>query len=221
MKTLNDYLNLITSQHRNKPKFIGTVSIGLSVLVEIQGVIASMVDAFDIDLAVGVQLDIIGQWAGVSRDVAIPISNVYFSWDGVYTLGWDYGTWQPNEAPTSITTLPDDAYRTLIRAKIAANQWDGTTDGAYAIWESLFPQFKILIQDNQDMSYDLAVVGGIVDSLTLALITGGYIPLKPEGVQVNSYYVSVDSGKVFGWDVESDYLGGWDEASWVREIKPT
>ncbi len=71
------------------------------------------------------------------------------------------------------------------------------------------------------MTYDLAVVGGIVDSLTLALITGGYIPLKPEGVRVNAYYVSIDSGPVFGWDVESALLGGWEEGSWVREFPPT
>jgi hypothetical protein len=109
----------------------------------------------------------------------------------------------------------------LIRAKIAANRWDGTIEGAYIIWDEIFPQFTILIQDNQNMTYALAVVGGIVDSLTLALLTGGYIPLKPEGVAVSYYYVSVDSDKVFGWDVDSSGLGGWDEAAWVREIEPT
>lgn len=221
MKSLIDYLDLITSQHRLKPKFVATVSVATEIFLQAQAVLSSMIGAFDIDTAVGAQLDIIGKWAGVSRNVAIPISGVFFSWDGAYTLGWDYGTWQPNLAPTSITTLPDDAYRTLIRARIAANQWDGTTDGAYMIWESLFPQFTIIIKDNQNMSYDLGVIGNIVDSLTLALITGGYIPLRPEGVRVNSYFVSVDSNRVFGWDVESDQLGGWDEASWVREIKPT
>lgn len=221
MKTLNDYLDLITSEFRQKPVYIETISVGLQVMVRIQDVVGSFIAEFDVDTAIGAQLDIIGKWAGVTRNVAIPIADVYFSWDGVYTLGWEYGTWQPNLAPTDITVLPDDAYRTLIKAKIAANQWDGTTDGAYAIWDRLFTQFTILIQDNQNMSYALGIVGGIVDSLTLALITGGYIPLKPEGVRVSAYYVSVDTGPVFGWDVESAQLGGWDEASWVREITPT
>lgn len=215
------YLNLITSAFRRQPKFTAMVETDVSPLVQVQTLLTSMVPIFDVDAAVGDQLDIVGKWVGISRNIAIPITGVFFSWDAVYTLGWEYGTWQPELAPSTITVLPDDAYRTLIKAKIAANQWDGTTEGAYAIWAQIFTTITILIQDNQDMTYDLAVVGGIIDSLTLALIVGGYIPLKPEGVRVNAYYVSVDSGPVFGWDVESDLLGGWDAASWVREFVPT
>lgn len=216
--SLDTYLNLITSAWRLKPKYIATVSLDVSVQVRVQELMQSMIALFDVDTAAGSQLDVIGQWVGVSRNIAIPISGVYFSWDADYTLGWEFGTWQDTSQPVDITSLPDDAYRTLIRAKIAANQWDGTLQGAYAIWASIFPQYTILIQDNQDMSYELAIVGGIVDSLTLALLTEGYIPLKPEGVMVTSYYVPVDSGPVFGWDVEASTLGGWDEASWVRDI---
>lgn len=218
---VDDYLNLVTSAFRQKPKFTAMISADVGIQVQVQSLLAAMIPLFDVDTAVGQQLDVIGQWVGITRDVAIPIEDVYFSWDAAYTLGWEYGSWQPSLAPASVTVLPDDAYRTLIRAKIAANAWDGTTTGAYRIWDAVFPTTTILIQDNQDMSYALAVVGGIIDSLTLALITGGYIPLKPEAVRVSAYYVSVDSGPVFGWDVESALLGGWDEASWVRELVPT
>lgn len=221
-KEVQDYLDLITSAFQGKPNFTAVITALVSAPVQIQKVMQSMIPLFDVDVAVGDQLDVIGEWVGVSRNIAIPIAGVFFSWDGTNPfVGWDYGTWQPSSQPTDITSLPDDAYRTLIRAKIAANSWDGTTDGAYAIWDQVFPDSTILIQDNQDMTYDLAVVGGIIDSLTLALLTGGYIPLKPEGVLVAAYYVSVDAGPVFGWDVESVQLGGWDEGSWVREIAPT
>ncbi len=71
------------------------------------------------------------------------------------------------------------------------------------------------------MSYALAVVGGVIDSLTLALLTGGYIPLKPEGVRVSNYYVSIDSSPIFGWDVDTGLFAGWDSGSWLREIAPT
>lgn len=222
--TVNDYLNLITSAFRQKPKFTATVQLDVSVQVRVQQLLQSMIPLFDVDNAVGDQLDILGKWIGVSRNIAIPIpsTGIYFSWDGTDpTVGWDYGSWQDPNQPVDITSLPDDAYRTLIRAKIAANRWDGTTDGAYAIWDQIFPNYTILIQDNQDMTYALAVVGGTIDSLTLALLTGGYIPLKPEGVLVSYYYVSVDADKVFGWDVESSVLGGWDEAAWVKEIAPS
>jgi hypothetical protein len=219
--TVLDYLNLITAAFRQQPNFTGTVSTDVELPVRVQEILLSMIPLFDVDRAVGEQLDIVGKWVGVSRNVAIPITGVYFSWDGDYTVGWDYGSWQPDLAPTSITSLPDDAYRTLIKSKIAANSWPGTTDTAYAIWDSLFPNVTILIQDNQDMSYDLAVVGGIVDSLTWALLTGGYIELKPEGVRVNAYYASIDDGPVFSWDLDSDLLKGWEEGSWVREFSPS
>lgn len=218
---LQDYLDLITSEHQDKPNFVATITAAVQVLIQIQDLLSSMGPIFDLDIAVGDQLDIIGQWAGISRTVSIPIDNVYFTWDGDFSLGWDFGSWQPATAPANITVLPDDAYRTLIRGKIAANNWNGTTDGAYAIWDSIFPDVTILIQDNQDMSYDLALVGGIIDSLTLALLTGGYIPLKPEGVRVNTYYVPIDSNPIFGWDLENDLVSGWDEGTWPREVAPT
>lgn len=216
---LNEYLNLIPAENRSKPNFIAMLSADLAIPLRVQDLMRSMIPIFDVDTAVGDQLDIIGKWVGISRNVTIPIAGVYFSWDGDFTVGWDYGTWKGVQ-PGDITVLPDDAYRTLIKAKIAANQWDGTTTGAYEIWDEVFAGLQILIFDNQDMSYDLAIVGGIIDSLTLALITGGYIPLKPEGVRVNFYYVSVDSGPLFAWDEDSEFMKGWEEGSWVREISP-
>lgn len=221
MTTTKDYLNLITSEHQDKPNYMKTVALDVAVQVRVQNLLDSMIGLFDIDNATGAQLDVIGKWAGISRNISIPIAGVFFSWDAAPTLGWDYGSWQDTVGQANITSLPDDAYRNMIRAKIAANKWDGTTDGAYAIWDEIFPQFTILIQDNQNMSYAMALVGGIVDSLTLALLVGGYLPLRPEGVLINQYYVSVDSGPVFSWDLNSDLLKGWDQGSWVREVAPT
>jgi len=220
--TIDEYLDLITSAWRQKPKFTAMVSADVSVQVRVQDLLASLIEAYDVDTAVGSQLDVIGQWVGISRRVNVPIANVYFSWNADYTLGWEYGTWQPANQPFSVTVLPDDSYRTLIRAKIAANLWDGTTDRAYAIWDAVFPTITILIQDHQNMSYDLAFVGGIIDSLTLALITGGYIPLKPEGVKVNVYYIPINPGPMFCWDLdETTLVAGWETGSWAREVVPS
>lgn len=222
-----DYLNLITSEYQGQPNFAAMIEFFAAVPVQVQTLMnqmsgLAMPSIFDLSTPpVGDQLDILGAWAGISRNVNIPISGVYFSWDGVYTLGWDYGTWQPSSQPTAIVTLPDDAYLTLILAKIAANNWDGTTNGAYNIWDALFPQFTILIQDNCNMSYALGIIGGIVDSLTLALITEGYIQLRPEGVEISEYFVSTDTNPAFCWDIETTDCQGWNQGSWLREILPT
>lgn len=222
--TIQDYLNLLTSSWAQKPNYTAMISTDVSVQVQVQNLLASMIPIFDLSTPpVGDQLDIIGQWVGVTRNVSVPITGVFFSWDADYTLGWDYGSWQPSDAPANITQLPDDAYLTLIKAKIAANNWDGTTNGAYAIWDTIFSQYTILIQDNQNMSFALAVVGGIVDSVTLALLTGGYIPLRPEGVQITEYLVATDTNPAFAWDIVSpnSTVAGWDTGSWLRELQPT
>ncbi len=218
--TVDDYIGLVTSEYAGQPNFAAVLSADVGVQAQVQALMASMIPLFDLDTPpVGNQLDIIGQWVGVSRDVAVPISGVYFEWDSAsYLNGWDYGTWQPSSAPSQITQLPDDAYLTLIKAKIAANNWDGTTNGAYAIWDSLFTQFQIIILDRQNMSYDMAIIGGIVDTLTLALITGGYIQLRPEGVRINNYFVSIDTNPVFAWDLDTPLLQGWDLGSWAVQI---
>lgn len=218
--TLNEYLNLVTSQYRQQPNFINTLTANLSILTRLQDLLnETNTTAFDIETAVGDQLDVIGKWVGLSRQIPIPIPGVYFSWDGTDPfVGWDFGSWQPLNSPTEITTLPDDVYRTFIKAKIAANRWDGTTTGAYEIWDQVFSDITILIQDNQNMTYDLALIGEVIDSLTLALLENGFLPLKPEGVRINILYIPVDDNPLFGWDIENDFIKGWDEGSWAREL---
>lgn len=221
---IQDYLNLITSAWQQSPNFNAMISLDVSLPVQVQALLMSMNPIFDLSTPpVGNQLDIIGQWVGVSRNIPVPInsSGIYFSWDDVPLDGWDYGSWAPEDAPTQITVLPDSAYLNLILGKIAANNWDGTTNGAYAIWDRVFPQFQILIQDYQNMSYAMAIVGGVVDSLTLALITNGLIPLRPEGIKITAYFVPVDTNPAFGWDVENATVQGWDQGSWLRQVAPT
>src|ERR1700727_3458736 len=95
--TVQTYLDLITSAHAQQPNFVATVSLSVGAYVQIQNLFTSMISLFDLDSPpVGNQLDIIGQWAGVSRNVLIPGDEVFFTWDGTNAnLGWDQGTWAP------------------------------------------------------------------------------------------------------------------------------
>lgn len=220
--TIDDYLNLVTSEHRDKPNFISMVSLDVSLPVRVQNLFMQMIPRFSPFLAVGQQLDVIGQWVGISRNVSIPVEGVYFTWDGSnFSLGWDYAIWEDQLQPALITVLNDGSYRVLILSKIAANKWDGTTEGIYDILGALFLTVTVLVDDHQDMSYSVGIVGDVINSLTIALITGGYIPLKPEGVRVRNYFFAVNTGPFFGWDLDSPYVKGWDTGSWAREIDPS
>lgn len=221
MAEVTTYLDLITAQFRDKPNYTAMISADVEVEVEVQNLMLDMIPLFDVDTAVGDQLDIIGQWVGFSRNIPIAVTGVYFTWDDTAQTGWEQGIWQDPNSPSAITVLPDDVYRNFIKAKIAANHWDGTTDGAYDVWDQAFPTITILIQDGLDMSYKIAFVGGTLDSLTVAVIVGGFLPLKPEGVRITEYIFPVNDGPIFAWDIENDFLDGWDTGSWPRVLTPT
>ena len=222
VRTVDDYKSLITSEHADKPKYMATIGLTASLSAYLQELAADLPRQFDLDEAVGVQLDAVGEWIGRSRRIDTPLTGVYFTWDDIASTGWDNGVWQGEFDPDSgLTVLPDDEYRLLLRAKVAANQWDGTIPGAYDIWTTAFTDSLIVIQDNQDMSMTVGVAGSQLSTVTQALLTGGYISLKPEGVRVNYYAISVDSGPLFAWDAESEALAGWDTGSWALELPPT
>ncbi|AMG44729.1 DUF2612 domain-containing protein [Achromobacter xylosoxidans] len=222
MADVEKYLGLITAFHRDKPNFSAMVGAVSKCFVDAQNLYAQMVVAYDLDAAVGVQLDAVGEWVGISRRVRTPLVGVYFSFD-IVRLGFDEGIWQgPFDPDTGVTSLDDDTYRLLIRAKIGANHWDGTLEGSAAILNLIFggTGTDVFIQDNGDMSIDIGVSGERPAAVFLALLTGGYIPIKPEGVRVNYYIVPNVEGPLFGFDVGNQYIAGFEIGAWGDLIQP-
>lgn len=211
------YLNLVTSEHRYKPKFIAMLTEYLQPIADGVAVANSLVTMFDIDTALGLQLDIIGLWVGRSRSLSVPISDVYFAFDD--GPGFDSGILRGVFDPqTQLLFLPDAQYRTLLKATIAANHWDGTIFGAYEAYAIMFGPggYTMLIIDFQDMSMDLVLGGPVPDAVTLALFLGGYLSLKPVGVRVRNYIVSANSSaKIFMFDAgpDSPLVGGFDTSA--------
>ncbi|MEL6237018.1 MAG: DUF2612 domain-containing protein [Pseudomonadota bacterium] len=217
MAQSSDYTGLITSEHSSKPRYSAMVAAIAQCFVDQINVMQSIPTAFDLDQAIGVQLDAVGLWAGITRQVKTPLS-VYFSLDTA-NLGFDQGSWQgPFDPSAGLVSLDDATFRTLIRAKIAANRWDGTVPGAAAAYANLFAGSgsQIFIQDNGDMTMTVGISGVIPSAVTRALISGGYLHLKPEGVHVNYYFVaSANNTPLFGLDVENSYISGFDVGSWA------
>lgn len=160
---INKYLDNITSQHRDKPKFITWLSKNLTIIDNAYTVLKSIDDNFDLDNAIGAQLDTLGTIIGRER-----------------TLDF-----QPLNGFSPV--MDDETYRLTLKAKTAMNNWDGTITQMYEIWNDIFggdTDLDLQIQDNQDMSFN-AYITGYVDQLQQDLIQHGYVVPKPQGVRVN------------------------------------
>ena len=130
---MSGYLGLVTSEHRNRPRFMATVAAVTDPLCGLQELLETMRAAFDVDSAVGGQLDRTGEWIGRSRHLRLELDDVYFEW-GREAVGWARGSWKGLYDPeTGMVRLPDETYRLLLKAKIGANRWDGTVPGAYEV----------------------------------------------------------------------------------------
>jgi hypothetical protein len=213
-----DYIKLIPPYHRNQPKFVAAMQLTLQPYVDLQNALADMPLKFDLDLAVGVQLDRIGERVGISRQIPVPIQNLFFSF-GDELRGWGRGIWKgPYDSGSSLFALGDETYRRLLRAKIAANRWNGTVEQAEEIYRLFFnnPYSLIFVQDNCDGSQTVAISGAIPDSVSLSILSQELIPLKPQAIRTYYTVTTVGNRPVFGFGVNNDFIGGWGTGTWGR-----
>lgn len=182
------YIDLVPSENKQKPKFIAWLNATASVIDNAYQLSNGMHEYFDIDTAIGNQLDVIGEWVGVQRIL----------------------NFQPVYGPAIMT---DTVYRTVIKSKIARNAWDGTNEQYVALWNSALPEIPIIFTDNQDMTITV-VAFTEPDDYTIELIENGYFALKPQGVGFNFAAVPI----LFAYDSDSlDPLtySGYDEGYYL------
>lgn len=182
------YLQLLSSEYQApaSPKTRTFLLAMLQKFDDASQCLVTMDLAWDLDTAVGVQLDTLGQIAGVSRTLPF----------------------QPTGGGSPI--LGDSDYRILIKAQIAQNQWDGTIDSLQAIWQSLFPGGSIEIVDHQDMTANI-IMSGAFSSIVLDMINNGMIVPRPEGVLYN---YGTSNLPIFGFNGDGVYISGFDDGKW-------
>lgn len=174
MSLLSSYQDLITSEHKDKPKYMATVTALLRHSTDIYETAVYMDDYFDLDESEGRQEDILGILVGADREVS----------------------YQPDHADSSI--LNDEMYRVLIKSKIAKNAWKGGIEDLQEIWRVLFGQ-PLKIIDNQDMTIDVDVAGFSIgspnDAAIKEMIQHGLIVPKPQSVRL-SFMMQLDDALI-------------------------
>lgn len=184
MLDIATYLNRITSQHKIKPKYMALVAARLQPFIDLAECLESFDAAFDLENAVGKQLDVIGEYVGIKRLL----------------------NFQPQ---FSSALLPDPYYRMLIKAKISLNNWDGTVTGIKKLWGDIFPNYTVTVVDNQDMTLNVQITG-LRSLFESELIKHGYITPKPMGVLVDYYVlfsILLDTTLYLGSFIHDRFLG--------------
>lgn len=179
MATLEKYLNLITSEHRVRPKYIAYVSALLKIAGDVEDLLASMSQYFILDSAQGAQLDILANRVGVIR--------------GEYT---------------------DEQLRTLIKAAILRNTWDGSSSQAYTTWQMMFPGITMQIVSNTGMEKTVLIIGTPTVEQKELMMSGLIIPVAA-GVKLNLQFLD-PTQPLFAFDPDGSvtYLAGWDVGYW-------
>lgn len=223
------YSNLLIIQYHQKAKAKATVELFSSILY-MNNLNEDIRNAFDIDTAVGQQLDWIGKYVGVDRfyEVQEFADNLFgmITYDEVDSpptdrqgftdyanFDSDDGDWLTyNDIISQTNKLPDAEYRIILKLKIIQNN---SNHSVKQIDDSLFAFFgtEVVMTDNQDMTMTYFVPNDKTAILTVAL-QKGVLP-KPMGVglitverdrDVFAFYVgsSVPTG-VQGFSQYSDF----------------
>lgn len=227
---LEEYIQLVTSQYQNSPKF-------LKWLYSIISPYSLTIDyTLLLDSNEEVVLDSLGSRVLVEaegRDGLYnnSISNFFIDLYAIYSL--DYATSDRLDyigelvgvnrilpfIPTPVgsppvavsSTMTDAIYKKAIIAKIGINHWDGKIQSIKDIWQVIFPGVDFKIVDNLDMSFN-CFVSGILDQIYIDLLEHDMLIPRPEGVLLN---YSVTDLPVFGFDSYTDYIAGFDEGKWA------
>lgn len=194
---MRDYAGLITSEHSDKPKYRAMIEAVAGTFGANYDLLASMPDVFDLDNAVGSQLDAVGLWVGQSRLIPNVLLVGFFGFDslgaplpfgeeGNPSIGGRF--YDEGEPITGSTVLADPEYRTVLRSKIVRNHSKGQTADIVKALNFMF-NAPAVINDPGTMAIDV-YIGRNITLVEQAIVTQLDILPRPAGVRINTrgYY---------------------------------
>ena len=212
----NKYTGLIAGYHFDKPRFRAWVYFLTEIFNEQRRNLAALSRAFDVDYAVGDQLDAVGVRVGIGRNVPETITGIFFAFDDKYGYGFDRGVWKGRyQSEAGITRLGDETYRAMIKAKIRQNKWDGTMGSLRGLARQLAVDFgadenAILVEDRQDMSVVIRIRKADMPQVLYELLTRRMIDFVAAGVGSTFEEYS----PYFGLDKSNVSIQGLDQGDW-------
>jgi len=203
------YKNLLIVQYSDKPKAQAHIKLIIGELEKVYQFANQFDTAFDVDLAVGKQLDIIGKIVGINRIVPFAVPKNYFGFDGhehsfpmndKFKNVVSYPMKSKFEIPFTSGELNDLDYRFYIKAKIVKNYAKATMidKDNLSLQNAVDYLFnnKSYLTDAKNMSINL-YIGNDFDFSKLQFIKQLDIIPRPQAVKI--YYISYVEKHTFGF----------------------
>ena len=164
------YANLLILQYISKPKAYATIQALVKPVIMDQ-LPLDVQNAFNVDTAVGVQLDVIGKYCGVTR------------------YGYDF---------TGAVTLDDTDFRSLVKFAIIRNTGSSSLASIQELLHQFFAgDFLIFDHANMQMDYFFSTAIGSAQLAEMILIQN-LLP-KPSAVGVGALIYAPNINAFFGW----------------------
>lgn len=212
----------VATQYTESRKFLAYIRALLDSSAELESVLQKVAEQTDIDLAEGVNLDVIGEIVGISRIIPASVQLAFFGFqdnaaalnfgeEGAQGVGGRF--YDEGEPYLATSVLNDPEYRMLIRAKIVKNHAVGTNEDVIAGLAYLFGggnmAIQVAVEDIGNMAIQVAV-GRPLTYLEKVLISQLDILPRPAGVRI-SQRVTFDTTNYFGFDGQNNALSFGEE----------
>lgn len=211
MALIDETANLLIKQYWEKPKAKAEIELQASTWETARAFLDALDQAFDLDNAIGAQLDVLGRIVGISRSVPDVIPKVYFGFSINPNNEGFASKFDPmriggpffSKFSSAFTDLQlnDSDYRFFIRVKAALNRASGyvSSDIYIDIQEVVLAAFdgRAYVVDNLDMTLTL-YVSPVVSLDRLNLIRALNLLPKPQGVRYK-VIIQAEPGVTFGF----------------------
>ncbi len=194
----------IYAQYRTKPRAVAWYNIVRSLAAEIESAADAVRIMYEIDTAVGEQLNILGRIVVIDRNYIAPVPMVATQFAASTDNPGEFGNDSAMFSALSIDSdseLTDELYRLIIKSKIIKNNSDATIESILFGMNFMLPNAEVLrVTDNEDMSFTVEFYGNITEVERYAVLNSTLVP-KPQGVRFGGFLEGINYVQ-FGDDTE-------------------
>lgn len=184
---MQDFDRTVISQYSNSPVLCQLIA-NFNAVIDPNYDLERFYDfIWNIDTASGYGLDVWGRIVGIGRVLTVAGGDFlgFTGAGGASGDSFNAGIFYSGQATTSNFTLTDEAYRTLILAKAAANITNGSVQAINAILLALFPgRGNCYVQDHQNMTMTYVFTFPLQPFEVTIVSSSGVLP-TPTGVLAN------------------------------------